>query len=77
MGFDGDLSKPIEVKGFRERVRHMLEAKGEGEVNHALLFDNSSADEPYRFVAEFEQGALIRKAKHIPKWSAGIVTKGR
>jgi predicted ABC-type ATPase len=22
-------------------------------VNHALLFDNSSADEPHRFVAEF------------------------
>jgi predicted ABC-type ATPase len=44
-------------------------------VNHALILDNSSADHPYRFVAEFQRGALIRKVKALPEWVIPIVTK--
>lgn len=36
-------------------------------VDHALVFDNSSADEPYRFVAEFQGGALVRQERR-PAW---------
>ncbi len=40
-------------------------------VDHALVFDNSSADEPYRFVAEFEGGRLVRQERR-PAWSLGV-----
>jgi predicted ABC-type ATPase len=46
-------------------------------VNHAILLDNSSADVPYRFVAEFDQGVLIRQGNRIPKWLIGIIPKDR
>jgi predicted ABC-type ATPase len=39
-------------------------------VNHALLFDNSSADEPYRFVAEFRDGKRRRRKGYHPPWAA-------
>ena len=39
-------------------------------VNQALLFDNSSADEPYRFVAEFRDGKRRRRKGYRPVWAA-------
>lgn len=37
-------------------------------VDHAFLFDNSSADEPYRFVAEFRGGRTVRRGAARPHW---------
>lgn len=39
-------------------------------VDRAFLFDNSSAKEPFRFVAEFGNGALVRSGKRRPTWAA-------
>ena len=41
-----------------------------GFVNQALLFDNSSADEPYRFVAEFRDGKRRSRKGYRPAWAA-------
>jgi predicted ABC-type ATPase len=41
-------------------------------VNQALLFDNSSADEPYRFVAEFRDGRRRRRKGYQPAWAASL-----
>jgi len=38
-------------------------------VDQALLFDNSSADRPFRFVAEFRNGRRRRKG-YTPAWAA-------
>jgi predicted ABC-type ATPase len=41
-------------------------------VDHAFLFDNSSYDHPFRIVAIYEQGRLVRQAPRLPRWlSAG------
>lgn len=45
-------------------------------VDHALVFDNSSADEPYRLVAEFEGGTLVRQQRH-PAWFADVGKRKR
>jgi predicted ABC-type ATPase len=45
-------------------------------VDHALVFDNSSADEPYRLVAEFTAGALVRH-EHRATWFTGPFTSRR
>lgn len=37
-------------------------------VDHAFLFDNSSADEPYRFVAELRDGRIARRGAISPRW---------
>jgi len=37
-------------------------------VDHAFLFDNSSADEPYRFVAELRAGRIARRGATRPRW---------
>lgn len=37
-------------------------------VDHAFLFDNSSADEPYRFVAELQGGRITRRGASRPRW---------
>jgi predicted ABC-type ATPase len=42
-------------------------------ADHALLFDNSSADAPYRFVAEFVSGRLAQRSRHRPRWAVAIV----
>jgi predicted ABC-type ATPase len=44
-------------------------------VDHAFLFDNSSAKEPFRFVAEFAIGALVRRGKRRPKWAVSLVKR--
>jgi len=42
-------------------------------VNQALLFDNSSADEPYRFVAEFKDGKRRPRRGYRPAWAAAVL----
>ena len=42
-------------------------------VNHALLFDNSSADAPYRFVAEFKDGKRRPRKGYGAVWSATVL----
>jgi len=37
-------------------------------VGTAFIFDNSSAEEPYRFVAELESGRVVRRGKTQPRW---------
>lgn len=37
-------------------------------VDVALLFDNSSASQPYRHLATFERGTCIVKVKRLPEW---------
>ena len=37
-------------------------------VDRALLFDNSSAEEPYRFVAEMKSGRITRRGTYRPQW---------
>jgi len=39
-------------------------------VDRALLFDNSSADQPFRFVAEFKAGKRLRRKGFAPPWAA-------
>jgi predicted ABC-type ATPase len=43
-------------------------AKALAFVDHAFLFDNSSADEPYRFVAELRAGRIARRGATRPRW---------
>lgn len=45
-------------------------------VDQAYLFDNSSYDEPYRFVALFEHGRMLRHAAGLPTWTKGICEPG-
>ena len=37
-------------------------------VDHAFLFDNSSADKPYRFVAELRAGRIAKRGAARPRW---------
>lgn len=39
-------------------------------VDEALLFDNSSSDEPFRFVAAFKAGKRQRRKGFTPTWAA-------
>jgi len=41
-------------------------------VDHAFLFDNSSADEPYRFVAELRGGRMVKRGAARPQWWISI-----
>ena len=41
-------------------------------VDEAFLFDNSSADEPFCFVAAYAGGRLVRRAGSLPSWAAGL-----
>jgi predicted ABC-type ATPase len=41
-------------------------------VDRALLFDNSSADKPFRFVAEFKAGKRLRRKGFTPAWAAMV-----
>lgn len=38
-------------------------------VDVALLFDNSSASQPYRHLATFECGTCVVRAKRLPAWA--------
>jgi predicted ABC-type ATPase len=37
-------------------------------VDQAFIFDNSSVQEPYRWVAELRSGRIIRKGRYQPSW---------
>lgn len=50
-----------------ENLREALEF-----VDFAFIFDNSSADTPYRFVAEMESGRVIRRGRYQPRWWKAI-----
>jgi predicted ABC-type ATPase len=39
----------------------------------AVLLDNDSAEEPYRFVALFRDGALARRSRLSPKWARRVL----
>lgn len=41
-------------------------------VDRALLVDNSSADQPFRFVAEFKAGKRLRRRGFAPAWAATV-----
>lgn len=41
-------------------------------VDFALLLDNSSAVEPFRFVASFELGQLLERSDLVPRWTAPL-----
>ena len=45
-------------------------------VDQAWLFDNSSADKPYRFLAEFRHGRLIKHTGLRPAWSGDLIPAG-
>jgi len=55
-----------------ENLRNAL-----GFVDHVFLFDNSSADQPYRFVAEFRPGKLVRRGSYRPAWSVEFLKRNR
>jgi predicted ABC-type ATPase len=55
-----------------ENLRNAL-----GFVDHVFLFDNSSADQPYRFVAEFRSGKLARRGSYRPAWSVEFLKRNR
>lgn len=42
-------------------------------VDLAVVFDNSSATEPYRHLATFERGKRIAKARSVPAWANAIL----
>lgn len=45
-------------------------------VSEATIFDNSSATEPYRFLAQFRSGSLVERAPgRMPAWMRGIVPR--
>jgi predicted ABC-type ATPase len=48
-----------------DNLRHALTF-----VDEALLFDNSSSDEPFRFVAAFRNGKRQRQKGYAPAWAA-------
>lgn len=37
-------------------------------VDYAFIFDNSSSDEPYRFVAAVKSGRVVRRGHYQPRW---------
>lgn len=37
-------------------------------ADHTFVFDNSSADKPYRFVAELRRGRIVRRGEARPGW---------
>lgn len=39
----------------------------------AVLFDNDLADTPYRFVALFENGSLVRSSELEPEWAKAVL----
>ena len=51
-----------------DNLTHALEF-----VDVVFLFDNSSADEPFRFVAEIAKGTVVRRGGCRPTWAVGIL----
>lgn len=42
-------------------------------VDLAVVFDNSSADEPYRHLVTVEEGAVTARAKPLPAWLEALL----
>jgi predicted ABC-type ATPase len=53
------------------RTLHNLRA-AMSTVSHAVLFDNSSDDHPYRVVAVYEDGRLATQHPPLPVWTNGL-----
>ena len=43
-----------------------------GALPYVWVYDNSDLGQPFRKVAEFEQGALVKKSPPLPKWFARL-----
>ncbi|HEY6136961.1 MAG TPA: hypothetical protein VI670_04275, partial [Thermoanaerobaculia bacterium] len=41
-------------------------------VDYAMVYDNSSSEEPYRFVAELHNGKVVRRGTTQPDWWASL-----
>jgi len=41
-------------------------------ADEAFVFDNSSADTPYRIVAVYAQGRLVSRHPPLPNWTEGL-----
>jgi predicted ABC-type ATPase len=54
---------PRTLKNLREAVAF---------VDLAVLLDNSLASEPFRFVAAFERGRVVKDSGLRPRWVAGL-----
>jgi predicted ABC-type ATPase len=42
-------------------------------ASEAVLLDNDSAEEPYRFIALFREGALVSRSPLSPKWAKPVL----
>lgn len=54
-----------EAARLADDVRRDLLSRG---ISFCMETDNSSAEEPYRFVAELESGKVVRRGKTQPRW---------
>ncbi len=45
-------------------------------VSHAVLLDNDLPQAPYRFVAWFENGRLVRASDLVPSWARAVLPAG-
>jgi predicted ABC-type ATPase len=61
--FVGLENSDLAIGRVIERTEH-----GGHEVDHAFVLDNSSAEEPYRLVAELRSGRVMRRGPHQPRW---------
>ena len=46
-------------------------------ASESVLLDNDSADDPYRFVALFQDGKLVKRSRLSPHWAAGVLAPKR
>ncbi len=44
-------------------------------IDYVTVFDNSSGDDPYRFVAELHKGKIVRRGTTQPDWWTSLHTK--
>ncbi|HEY6138775.1 MAG TPA: zeta toxin family protein [Thermoanaerobaculia bacterium] len=44
-------------------------------VDYAMVYDNSSGEEPYRFVAELHNGKIVRRGTTQPDWWTSLRAK--
>ena len=44
-----------------------------GELPHVLVFDNDDLRRPFRQIAVFENGKLVRATKPIPRWLQALL----
>ena len=67
-----DVPRDRIAKRFTRSLKNLTEAITFVPV--VQLYDNSSADEPYRLVATFQHGALVARSPGVlPRWARGLV----